>query len=153
MPSTMTIKSYQTSSFLTMLSNVETTAIQGWMQSGVVGNPSRGNLSRPRQISLGYLSQLVRFARKSVTTLGNLSWPRHISLGYLSPRRKYVIVCLAHTHVQLFDILKRHGRAMYERVVFYLENGSYPTGRLTKNSCHAVSTSVRLPILLTMLVI
>ena len=36
---------------------------------------------------------------------------------------------------------------MYERVVFYLENGSYPTGRLTKNSCHAVSTSV------TMLVI
>ena len=40
---------------------------------------------------------------------------------------------------------------MYERVVFYLENGSYPTGRLTKNSCHTVSTSVRLPILLMML--
>ncbi len=38
---------------------------------GVVGNPSRGNLSRPRHISLGYLSRLVRFARKSVTTLGN----------------------------------------------------------------------------------
>ena len=34
---------------------------------------------------------------------------------------------------------------MYERVVFYLENGSYPTGRLTKNSCHAVSTSADPP--------
>ena len=56
-------------------------------KTGVVGNPSRGNLSRPRQISLGYLSRLVTFARKSVTTLGNLSWPRHISLGYLSRPR------------------------------------------------------------------
>lgn len=98
----------------------------------------RGNRCTRKSVSAKSVLAETHFLRISVSAETHL-------LGNLSLRRKYLLgnLCQCMCNCLIWMTGSAMEDQMYERVVFYLENGSYPTGRLT-NSCHV---AVRLPML------